>query len=80
MCLSVTHRESIDSADLFPYGEYVEQGLGGVLPNPIPRVDHGLPTVSGGHLETEALKYHYNIVLWRPSTAEQSHYIILEIA
>ena len=50
MCLCVTHRESVDCSDLLPNGEYVEQGLGGVLPNPVPRVDHGLPTVSGGHL------------------------------
>ena len=51
MCLSVTDRESVDCADLFPDGEHIEQGLCGMLSNPVSGVDHGLPTVSGGHLQ-----------------------------
>lgn len=44
------HRHAIDSPQLLPDGEDVQQGLGGMFSDPIPGVDHRPPAVLGCQL------------------------------
>ena len=44
------HRHAVDSPQLLPDGEDVQQGLGGMLSHPIPSVDHWPPAVLGCQL------------------------------
>lgn len=40
-----SHRHAVDRAQLLSDGEHIQQGLSGVLPDPIPSVDHWLPAM-----------------------------------
>lgn len=47
------HRHAVDSPKLLPDGEDVQQSLGGMLSDPIPRIDHWPPAVLGCQLGTQ---------------------------
>lgn len=48
-----SHRHAVDRTQLLSDGEHIQQGLSGVLPDPVPSVDDWLPAVPRCSLQVE---------------------------